>query len=99
MQLQSAPATTVDELGVAPDSASNFCSNCVTLSVTLIWLLPAAPEATKVMFWPFTVMVSPAANAALSALLEVGRTRQHRRAGDGRGTAGGVRATVSLAAR
>ncbi len=67
----SAPAATLDELGVAPDSASNFCSSCVTLSVTLIWLLPVAPDATKVMFWPFTVMVSPAANAVLSEFEEV----------------------------
>ena len=69
--IESAPAATVDELGVAPDSASNFCSNCVTLSVTLIWLLPEAPEATKVMFWPFTVTVSPAAKLALSEFEEV----------------------------
>src|SRR5580704_17872599 len=33
------------------------------LSPILIWLLPAAPEASKVRFWPFTVMVSPATNA------------------------------------
>ena len=34
------------------------------LSVMLIWLLPAAPDAMKVRVWPLTVMVSPAMKLA-----------------------------------
>ncbi len=49
----------------------DLASNWVTLSVTLIWLLPEAPDGLNVMFWPLTVMVSPTANAEVSALLEV----------------------------
>src|SRR5579883_757956 len=53
------PLVTVEGVEV-PVSASILVSNVCTLSVTLIWPLPLAPDATNVMVWPFTVMVSPA---------------------------------------
>ena len=65
-----APAVT-DDSGAEPESASILLSNWVTLSVMLIWLLPEAPDAWNVMFWPLTVMVSPTANAVVSASLLV----------------------------
>src|SRR5689334_23425733 len=43
-----------------PWSASILPSKVPMLSVMLIWLLPAAPDAMKRMVWPLTVMVSPA---------------------------------------
>src|ERR1700681_4741606 len=54
-----APPLMVDGT-VVPVSESIFVNSVWTLSVTLSWL-PAAPEATKVMGVPLTVMVSPAA--------------------------------------
>src|SRR5579883_44763 len=61
------PLVTLEGVEV-PVSASILVSSCCTVSVTLTWLLPLAPEATKVMVWPFTVMVSPAEKAVVSAL-------------------------------
>src|SRR3984893_9328946 len=52
------PSLTVDGV-VVPESASIFVSSVWTLSEVLTWLLPTAPEATKVMGAPLTVMVSP----------------------------------------
>ena len=50
------PPWTVDGVDV-PVIASIFDSSVCTLSVTLIWL-PVAPDATKVIVVPLTVMVS-----------------------------------------
>ena len=57
------PPLTVEGFEV-PVIASIFVSSVWTLSVTLIWLFPDAPDATKVMAWPLTVMVLPAAKFA-----------------------------------
>src|SRR5215475_14053117 len=38
----------------------------------LIWLLPLAPDATKVMVWPFTEMVSPAEKPVWSESVPAG---------------------------
>src|SRR4029077_12409942 len=46
-----------------PVIASIFDNNVWTLSVTLSWL-PVAPEATKVIAVPLTVIVSPGAKLA-----------------------------------
>src|SRR5262249_55268011 len=62
------PPETVEGF-VVPVIASIFDSSVWTLSVTLIWLLPVAPDATKVMVWPLTVMVLPAAKLAEIELL------------------------------
>ena len=53
------PSLTVDGVEV-PVIESIFESSVWTLSVTLTWL-PVAPEATKVIGVPLTVMVSPGA--------------------------------------
>ena len=58
------PPLIVDELEV-PVIESIFVNSVWTLSVTLSWL-PVAPEATKVMGVPLTVMVSPGAKPAVS---------------------------------
>src|SRR5437868_1513056 len=52
-----------------PLIASILESSVWTLSVTLTWLLPLAPEATKLICWPLTVMVLPAAKSAASELV------------------------------
>ena len=54
------PEAIVDVGADVPWSASILPSKVPMLSVMLIWLLPAAPDAMKVMVWPLTVMVSPA---------------------------------------
>src|SRR3981081_2621483 len=58
------PPLTVEGI-VVPVIESIFVSSVWTLSVTLSWL-PAAPEATKVIGVPLTVMVSPAAKLVAS---------------------------------
>ena len=58
------PLLTVEGLMV-PVIESIFASSVWMLSVTLSWL-PVAPEATKVIVVPLTVMVSPAANSVES---------------------------------
>ncbi len=68
---ETLPAPVTVDSGAEPDSASILPSNWVTVSPMLIWLLPEAPDAWNVMFWPLTVMVSPTAKADVSALLEV----------------------------
>ena len=50
---------------VVPVIESIFVSSVWTLSVTLSWL-PVAPDATKVIGVPLTVMVSPAAKLVAS---------------------------------
>ncbi len=50
---------------VPPLRPSILLSKVPTLSVTLIWFAPVAPEATKVRVWPSTVMVSLAAKPAV----------------------------------
>ena len=57
------PALIVDGVPVAW-SASILPSKVPMLSPTLIWLLPTAPDAMKVMVWPLTVMVLPATKSA-----------------------------------
>ena len=58
------PPLTVE--GVEVPVIESILDNSVwTLSVTLSWL-PVAPEATKVMVVPLTVMVSPAAKLVAS---------------------------------
>ena len=37
--------------------------------MTLTWLLPLAPEATKLICWPLTVIVSPGAKSVVSELV------------------------------
>src|SRR5450432_173393 len=59
------PSLTVDGV-VVPESASIFVSSVWTLSVVLTWLLPTAPEATKEIGLPLTVIVSPGAKLAAS---------------------------------
>ena len=58
------PPLTVDGFEV-PVIESIFDNSVCTLSVMLSWL-PTAPEATKVMGVPLTVMVSPAAKLVAS---------------------------------
>ena len=58
------PPVTVDGVPV-PVIESIFASKVWTLSVMLSWL-PVAPDATKVIGVPLTVMVSPAAKLAAS---------------------------------
>ena len=55
---------TVDGVPV-PVIESIFASKVCTLSVMLSWL-PVAPDATKVIGVPLTVIVSPAAKLAAS---------------------------------
>ena len=51
--------------GIAvPVSASILPSKVPMLSPMLIWLVPTAPDAMKVMVWALTVMVSPARKLA-----------------------------------
>ena len=58
------PPLTVEGVEV-PVIESIFVSSVCTLSVTLSWL-PVAPEATKLIGVPLTVMVSPAAKLVAS---------------------------------
>ena len=60
--ISSLPPETEDAV-VEPVRASILASNVLTVSPTLIWLAPVAPEASNVRVWPSTVMVLPAANA------------------------------------
>ena len=76
------PPLTVDGI-VVPVIESIFASIVWTLSVRLSWL-PVAPEATKVMGVPLTVMVSVEPEAGGQRIRARG-TGQQRRAGDRRG--------------
>lgn len=62
-----APLLMVDGF-LVPLTWSIFAISVCTLSVMLTWL-PVAPEATKVIGVPFTVMVSPAAKLVDSELV------------------------------
>ena len=71
------PPLTVDGVEV-PVIESIFDSSVWTLSVTLSWL-PVAPEATKVMGVPLTVMVSPAAKLVESESVPAAPDKASRR--------------------
>src|SRR5947208_8920846 len=52
-----------------PVITSIFESSVWTLSVIFTWLLPLAPDATKLICLPLTVMVSPGAKSVISELV------------------------------
>ena len=80
---ETLPAPVTVDSGAEPDSASILPSNWVTVSPMLIWLLPEAPDASNVMFWPLTVMVSPTAKADGQCVARgAARAGEHGRTGE-----------------